>query len=99
MKGEISLHFVYNGMGYSRFAFVVPAKAGNAHGRNAVRRKMRAVVRESLSMVEPGCDIAFIARSVEGIAYACLRETMHWLMESKGLLKAELDEATDSCAD
>lgn len=89
VKGDIALHYAANGMVLSRFAFVVPAKAGKAHERNTVRRRMREVVREALPMVTPGNDIVFIVRRVADTEYAGLRGTMRWLLASKGLLEGE----------
>lgn len=87
MKGDISLHYAANGMELSRFAFVIPAKAGKAHDRNELRRKMREVAREALPGVEAGFDIVFIVRRIAGLGYEELRGAMRWLMCGKGLLK------------
>lgn len=89
MKGDLSLHYAANGMGLSRFAFVIPAKVGKAHERNDLRRKMREVAREALPAVETGFDIVFIVRKIAGLGYDELRGAMRWLMSGKGLLKGE----------
>lgn len=87
VKGELSLHYAANGMGLSRFAFVIPAKAGKAHERNELRRKMREIAREAQPSVEPGYDFVFIVRKVADLGYMELRGAMRWLMSGKGLLK------------
>ncbi len=87
VKGDLSLHYAANGMGLSRFAFVIPAKVGKAHERNALRRKLREIAREAQPGVETGFDIVFIVRKIAGLGYEELRGTMRWLMSGKGLLK------------
>lgn len=89
MKGDLALHYVANGMEIPRFAFIVPAKVGKAHERNAVRRRMREVVREALPLVAPGNDIVFIVRRIADTGYAGLREAMRWLLAGRGLLESE----------
>lgn len=49
-----------NGLGNSRFGFVVSKKVGNAVVRNRVRRLLREAVR--LNPVEPGWDVVIVAR-------------------------------------
>jgi ribonuclease P protein component len=50
-----------NGLGFSRFGFVVGKQVGKAVRRNKVKRWMRESVR--LTPIKSGWDVVFIARS------------------------------------
>ena len=64
------IRYLANGMGHSRFAFVVSKRVGNAVVRNRIKRRLREVVR-SRPLTE-GWDAVFIAR--RGIERAGFRE-------------------------
>jgi ribonuclease P protein component len=86
LKGDLAMHFIPNGLAESRFALIISGKVGKAHERNAIRRKMREILRSLLPTVRPGNDIAFVVRKgAEGV-YAGLRDDIGWLLSSRGLL-------------
>ena len=89
LKGDLALHFISNGLAESRFAFVISGKVGKAHQRNAIRRRMREIVRGLLPLIAAGNDIAFVARKGAEGGYAELRSDMQWLLASRGLLSEE----------
>jgi ribonuclease P protein component len=57
---EIVLRALPNGLGSSRFGFVVSRRVGKAVVRNRVKRLLREITRQT--PVQPGWDIIFIAR-------------------------------------
>lgn len=64
------LRWLANGLGHSRFAFVVSRRVGNAVVRNRVKRRLREAVRSR--PLTGGWDAVFIAR--RGIEQAGYRE-------------------------
>ncbi len=51
-----------NGLSYSRFGFSVSKRIGKAVIRNKVRRRLREVMRQHLTRIQPGWDVLCIAR-------------------------------------
>jgi len=51
-----------NGLSYARFGFRVSSKAGKAHLRIGLRRRVREAVRKNQSLFKPGCDYLIIIR-------------------------------------
>ena len=88
LKGDLALHFISNGLAESRFAFVISGKVGKAHERNAIRRRMREIVRGLLPGIVAGNDIAFVARKGMEGDFAGLLKDMRWLLASRGLLNS-----------
>ncbi len=64
------IRYLSNGLGHSRFAYVVSKRIGNAVTRNRVRRRLREAVR--VRPLNGGWDAVFIAR--RGIERATFRE-------------------------
>lgn len=64
------IRYLPNGLGHSRFAFVVSKRIGNAVVRNKVKRRLREAVRSR--PLTGGWDAVFIAR--RGIEQASFRE-------------------------
>ena len=84
-----------NGLGYSRFAFMVSKRIGNAVVRNRVKRRLREVVRRS--PVRPGWDVVFIARrGVEKADYHRLARSAGSLLRRSRLLREEAGAPSDS---
>jgi ribonuclease P protein component len=78
-----------NGLGYSRFGFMVSKRLGNAVTRNRVRRRLREVVRQT--HLKPGWDAVFIARrGAERAKYQHLKRSVENLLRRTQLI------ATDS---
>ena len=64
------IRYLANGLGHSRFAYVVSKRIGNAVVRNRVRRRLREAVR--VRSLNGGWDAVFIGR--RGIERATFRE-------------------------
>ncbi|WP_105034750.1 ribonuclease P protein component [Cryobacterium aureum] len=58
----------------ARFGFIVAKNVGDAVRRNLVRRRLKAVTYELLSLVMPGTDVVIRALpSAQGVAWLTLR--------------------------
>ena len=77
-----------SGIAKSKIGFVVSTKvAKKANVRNVIKRRMREIVREYLSTLAPGYDVAFMARSeVKDLDFSALRTAMVEVMKKAGLL-------------
>ncbi len=58
--------------GPSRFGFIVSRQVGSAVVRNTVRRRLKAVCAQSLSVVRPGSDI--VIRALPSAATATFQD-------------------------
>jgi ribonuclease P protein component len=74
-----------NGKAESRVGLTVSGTLGGAVVRNRIKRRLRAAVRENLSLLAPGCDIVLHARSAA-------------LMEPFDKMAAALRKLFQSCA-
>ncbi|OGO20560.1 MAG: ribonuclease P protein component [Chloroflexi bacterium RBG_16_50_11] len=85
---EIVLKTLPNGIGLSRFGFVVSRRVGKAVVRNRVKRRLREIARQT--PVKPGWDIIFIARVPAANAdYVDLGKSVRKLLLRAGLIIGE----------
>lgn len=76
-----------NDSGVTRYGFSVGKKVGNSVVRNAVKRRIREVVRSLV--VQDGWDLVVVARRDAGTAHSCqLRDSMTKLLFRSGLLSS-----------
>ena len=75
-----------NGLGHSRFGFVVSKRIGNAVTRNLVKRRLREVVRQN--KVKDGWDAVFIARrGAAGAEFGQLQQATNNLLRRAKLFQ------------
>jgi ribonuclease P protein component len=85
---EIVVRALPNGLGISRFGFVVSRRVGKAVIRNRVKRKLREIMRQT--QVTPGWDIILVARVPAGVArFVKLNQSVRKLLVRAGLLMGE----------
>lgn len=78
---------VANGLEWSRFAYAIPRRVGNAVVRNRVRRRLREALR-SLPL-RPGFDVVVTARPEAAAAgFQALRSELALLLRRARLLDA-----------
>ena len=62
----------------ARFGFIVAKNVGDAVRRNLVRRRLKAVTYELLSLVPPGTDVVIRALpTARDVAWQTLRDEVH----------------------
>jgi ribonuclease P protein component len=77
-----------NGLEYSRFGFSVSKRVGKAVVRNRVKRLLREAASARETVVAPGQDLVFIARSPMGEAvYSEVDQAVEQLLTQAGLLR------------
>jgi len=81
-----------NGMGVSRFAFIVGTKVSkNAVERNLLKRRLREVIRKLLATSVVGLDIAVVARSEAlKMTFQELQNSANELLRRAGVLTGRL---------
>ena len=79
------IRYLANGSEFSRFAFLVNKRIGNATKRNRVKRRLREAVR--MSSVKNGWDALFIVRRGAGSAdYQDLKDATENLLHRANLV-------------
>ena len=82
------IRYLANGLDYSRFAFVVSRRVGNAAIRNKIKRRLRESVRRR--PVDSGWDAVLIARrGIERASFKDLNGAARNLLRRSGLLRRE----------
>ena len=82
------IRFLANGLGQSRFGFMVSKRIGNAVVRNRVKRRLREAVRQI--RVKAGWDAVFIARrGTEKAGYRELNQAAGSLLKRSHLVDRE----------
>ncbi|MDD2646594.1 MAG: ribonuclease P protein component [Patescibacteria group bacterium] len=86
--GELALKWRKNDLAQSRFGFVISTKVSKkAVVRNKIKRRMRAIVRLSLSKIKPGYDIMILTRTeIVKLSYAELKSKLELLLKQASLL-------------
>jgi ribonuclease P protein component len=90
VSNTIVMKALPNGLDLSRYGFAVSRRVGKAVVRNRVKRLLREILRQTL--LQPGWDIIFIARSSAARAnYASLGKSVRGLSLRAGLLVGEYE--------
>lgn len=77
-----------NSYNYSRFGFTAAKRINKAVHRNAVRRKLKEIVRSNESKIRDGYDIILMARvNAVGSDYKSLEKSFNKLISRKKLFK------------
>lgn len=80
-----------NKFGYNRFGFTAAKKIKKAVSRNAIRRRLKEIVRLNEHNFREGYDIVLMARvNAEQSDYEGLKKSFNKLMRRKNLLKGDL---------
>jgi ribonuclease P protein component len=78
-----------NGLDYSRFGFSVSKRVGKAVVRSRAKRLMREAARLRRSVISPGQDLVFIARSpIKDADFREVDRAVERLLRQAGLLSA-----------
>jgi len=90
----LSIKFIDNNQETSRFGFLAGKKAfKKASLRNKIKRRLREALRENLSLIEPGKDIVFLARTgFENRSAREAREEVLYLLKVAGLIEKHSDD-------
>jgi ribonuclease P protein component len=85
---EVVIRALPNGLGSSRYGFVVSRRVGKAVIRNRVKRRLREIIRKI--PVKPGWDIILIARIPAAVAgFMDLSQSVRKLIIRAELLAGE----------
>jgi len=88
-SATVTVKAVSNGLGVSRFGFVVGTKVSKrAVERNKAKRRMREIIRKNTAFVKDGFDVVFVAKKeVLTMDFAVLERAMAQLCHKIGVLK------------
>ncbi len=91
VSGLVVMKALPNGLTLSRYGLSVSRRVGNAVVRNRVKRLLREILRQTV--LQPGWDIIFIARSpVAGAGYGALEKVVRDVLCRAQLLAGEYEE-------
>ena len=81
-----------NGLGFSRYGFIVSKRIGKAVARNKVRRRLREIVRQAA--IKPGWDIVVYTRpAIADAGYNDIRNLVLSLLAKAQLLTERYEKA------
>lgn len=87
----LSIKFIDNNQETSRFGFLAGKKVfKKASLRNKIKRRLREALKENLSLIEPGKDIVFFARTgFEDRKATEVKEEILYILKLAGLIKKQ----------
>lgn len=81
----LTLLYTHSKLKRVRVGFSVSKKVGKAYMRNLVKRRLRAIVRENISLLQQNTNYIFLAKTgIDELDYSGLEKEIHNLIKKLG---------------